>query len=249
MSSAAEAISRLRMFAGPNGSGKSTIKSYLPEKLLGKYVNPDEIESEIKRTGFLNLDNFDVRADEAEVLEFFRRSVLLEKAGLTEQAERLKFAANRIDFSDVNVIAYFASVAADFIRRKLVQSNQTLTFETVMSSADKTDFFAEAQAAGYRTYLYFVATESPEINLSRVRIRVKAGGHDVPADKIKSRYTRSLELLWAAIQHANRAYIFDNSGDRAELIAEITDAETIEIKTDRVPAWFVKYVLDKIGNE
>lgn len=143
--------------------------------------------------------------------------------------------------------AYFASVAADCLRQKLVLARQTLTFETVMSSSDKINFFAAAQNAGYRIYLYFVATKNPLINISRVRNRVIEGGHDVPVDKIKARFYRSLDLLWEAIQHANRAYIFDNSAKRAELIAEITDAETIEIKTDFVPAWFKKYILDKIS--
>ncbi len=32
------------MFAGPNGSGKSELKKYLPNSLLGVYLNPDEIE-------------------------------------------------------------------------------------------------------------------------------------------------------------------------------------------------------------
>ena len=36
------------MFAGPNGSGKSTLKSYVPVELLGVYLNPDEMESEIR---------------------------------------------------------------------------------------------------------------------------------------------------------------------------------------------------------
>ena len=45
----------MRMFAGPNGSGKSELKSYLPESLLGRYLNPDEIESGIRQSGFLNL--------------------------------------------------------------------------------------------------------------------------------------------------------------------------------------------------
>lgn len=38
---------RLRMFAGPNGSGKSVLKSYLPQELLGVYLNPDEVETGI----------------------------------------------------------------------------------------------------------------------------------------------------------------------------------------------------------
>jgi len=41
-------IPRLRIFAGPNGSGKSTIKDVLSDNLLGVYINPDEIENEIR---------------------------------------------------------------------------------------------------------------------------------------------------------------------------------------------------------
>lgn len=46
---------RLRMFAGANGSGKSTLKSVINPALLGVYINPDDIEREIKEFGFLNL--------------------------------------------------------------------------------------------------------------------------------------------------------------------------------------------------
>lgn len=53
---------RLRMFAGPNGSGKSTIKSVLPEKLLGVYLNPDEIQADIEARGFLDLRHYGVEA-------------------------------------------------------------------------------------------------------------------------------------------------------------------------------------------
>lgn len=45
-------IPRLRMFAGPNGSGKSTIKSMVPDGLLGVYLNPDEIQQDIEGCGF-----------------------------------------------------------------------------------------------------------------------------------------------------------------------------------------------------
>jgi predicted ABC-type ATPase len=82
-----------------------------------------------------------------------------------------------------------------------------------MSHHSKVDLLAQAQAAGYRTYLYFVATDDPVINISRVKSRVKLGGHNVPEDKIAERYHRSLELLMDAIRHTNRAYVFDNSGN------------------------------------
>lgn len=237
---------RLRMFAGPNGSGKSTIKSLIKPSLLGIYINPDEIEKEVKEFDFLDLNNYGIKTEENEILEFFLQSTLLEKADLLDEAERLSFNDEKLIFYEVAVNAYFASVAADFIRQKLVTAQKSFTFETVMSSPDKVKFLAKAQKFGYRTYLYFVATNNPIINISRVQNRVKEGGHDVPKDKITPRYYRSLDLLWEAIKYANRAYIFDNSSDEAEWIAEITDAETIEIKTENVPNWFKQCVLDKV---
>lgn len=118
-----------------------------------------------------------------------------------------------------------------------------------MSHPGKVELLRQAQLNGYRTYLYYIATDDPDINISRVRNRVKLGGHPVPEDKIISRYHRSLELLMSAIRCTNRAYIFDNSGhqmDRAWL-AEVTDGSVIELKTDQIPAWFRRAVLDQLG--
>jgi predicted ABC-type ATPase len=233
---------RLRMFAGPNGSGKSTIKSVIRPELLGIYINPDEIEKEIAQRDFLNLKNYGIESTEEEILPFFHESTLLAKADLLDEAHALRFNDNLLSFWEVSVNAYFASVASDFIRQKLIERGTSFTFETVMSSPDKVELLRKAQRRGYRTYLYYVATEDPLINISRVRHRVKMGGHPVPEDKIVSRYHRSLELLSEAIRYSNRAYIFDNSRHERIWIAEITDGVTLELKTDSLPAWFEKAV-------
>ena len=62
--SSADLTPRLRMFAGPNGSGKSTIKSKIGENLLGIFINPDEIEAKIKRSGFLDFQKFGIAPQE-----------------------------------------------------------------------------------------------------------------------------------------------------------------------------------------
>ncbi len=242
-----KAIPRLRMFAGPNGSGKSTIKSVIGAQLLGIYINPDEIEQKIKQFDLLDLSAFGVQTTAEEILPYFETSALLEKADLLDEADQLMFSDNKLDFHAVEVNSYFASVAADFLRQKLLETSQSFTFETVMSSADKVDFLQKAQRAGYRTYLYYVATDDPIINISRVRHRVKLGGHPVPEDKIASRYERSLNLLIDAIRHTNRAYIFDNSQHQHIWLAEITDGKMLELKTGLLPAWFKKAVWEKFA--
>lgn len=245
-------VPRLRMFAGPNGSGKSTLKTVLARELLGVYLNPDEIENQIRLQGQLTSSDYGVVGNlelDVQWLTYFAQSKLLNDSGLSTESAKLKSTMGRIDFSAVAVNSYFASVAADFLRQQLLKQRDSFTLETVMSSSDKVSLLAQAQQSGYRTYLYFIATEDPAINISRVQSRVKDGGHSVPNEKIVSRYYRSLEHLTDAIRYSNRAYLFDNSthNQQRTWLAEFTDGHVLEMKTDRVPAWFKKFVLDKIS--
>jgi predicted ABC-type ATPase len=237
------------MFAGPNGSGKSTLlREILPETLQGVYLNPDEIEKKIRRDGFLAPADYGIRNNADSILGFIRDSAFIQQAGLGDHAARLHYTDGRLYFPTDTVNAYLASVAADFLRHALLAAKVSFTFETVMSSPDKVAFLSKAQTEGCRTYLYYVATDDPIINESRVLGRVATGGHSVPADKIASRYHRSLALLPDAIRASNRAYIFDNSGTHGEhtWLAEITDGRTLELKTDLIPAWFKRAVLDQM---
>lgn len=220
----------------------------VPDKLLGVYLNPDEIQKDIGNRGFLNVRDYGVETTREEILAFFVNSTLLQKAGMDEEAACLSYSDGRLSFHEVNVNAYFASVAADFLRQKLLEQRVSFSFETVMSSPDKVALLKKAQQLGYRTCLYYIATDDPAINVARVKARVNLGGHDVPEDKIVSRYARSLDLVLEAVKHTNRAYLFDNSrhgGDHL-WVAEITDGHDLELKCDPMPWWFQKAIWDKI---
>lgn len=247
------AIPRLRMFAGPNGSGKSTIKAVVEDEigpeLFGVYINADDIELEISRSGYLDISAYGVDSASDEILGFFRNSAFLAEKGLSDDAAQLEFTDDKLTFDSVIVNSYFASVAADFLRHKLLEGGVTFTFETVMSHQSKVDFLRQAQDYGFRTYLYYVATEDPEINISRVLSRVAEGGHNVDRDKIVERYQRSLDFLADAVGYANRAYIFDNSSAEKVWVAEVTDGDVIELKSDTMPNWFKTALWDKFASE
>ncbi|MEI6702395.1 MAG: zeta toxin family protein [Deltaproteobacteria bacterium] len=243
------ATPRMRMFAGPNGSGKSTIKGVIEPELLGVYINPDDIEKEIASFDFLDFSLYGVETTGDEVLLFFQESPFLAEAGLADESGELRFSDGKLSFFAVAVNSYFASVAADFIRQKLLDAGVSFTFETVMSHPDKVAILKKAQLRGFRTYLYYIATEDPEINISRVENRVGAGGHPVPREKIVERYYRSLDLLTDAVQYTDRAYIFDNSFHEKVWIAEVTGGNDLEIKTDTIPHWFKIALWDKFTSE
>ena len=79
------------MFAGPNGSGKSTFKSIIRPELLGVFVNPDEIEKEIREYDFLDLKSYQIQTTAKEVIDFFIHSRLIKKADLLDDARCLRF--------------------------------------------------------------------------------------------------------------------------------------------------------------
>lgn len=236
---------RLRMFAGPNGSGKTTVKNGLPPTLFRLYINPDEIEQTIRATGELQVHQFGLTVETSELREWFTSSDFLKANRLEEAARVVEVREGVLSFRGLEINSYYASVLSDYLRRKLLAASNSFTFETVMSSPDKVEFLREAQRSGFRTYLYYVATENPEINVERVSHRVQGGGHSVPVEKVIARYERSLHLLRDAIRYANRAYFFDTSRDTAVYFAEITDGNEIDMKTEVVPNWFKTAVWDK----
>lgn len=242
-------VPRLRVFAGPNGSGKSTIKASLPAALTRLFVNADELEQEAKDSGFVDLAPFGIQATQAELLTFHLDHHLIASRQLAMHARQLQLLNNRIDYRAVPVDSYFASVIADFIRQRLLEAKQSFTFESVMSHPSKIEFMRLAQTQGYRTYLYFVSTENPRINIERVAIRVRAGGHPVRDDLVRSRYERSLDLLPEAIAASHRAYVFDNSGQSAVWLAEITDGVQLEYRNEEIPDWFFEAYVDEVEQQ
>jgi predicted ABC-type ATPase len=100
-------------------------------------------------------------------------------------------------------------------RERCIDARQSLIFETVLSAPDKVPFVRRAKENGFFIRLFFIGTDSPEINASRVARRVLEGGHDVPISKIISRYDKSIINCGLLAQTVDRLYVYDNSVDDA----------------------------------
>ena len=87
----------------------------------------------------------------------------------------------------------------------------SFSFETVFSHPSTLLDLIKLRDAGYHVTFAFVATQDVEINVTRVRKRVLSGGHDVPLDKIRSRYERAFAFLPLAAEIADRTIVWDNT--------------------------------------
>jgi predicted ABC-type ATPase len=134
--------------------------------------------------------------------------------------------------------------AADYarnIRESCLAQRGDLAFETVFSAEDKLDFVKRAKDIGYFIRLFFISTQDPTINASRVAQRMLSGGHEVPLNKIISRYFKAIALAARAKHVVDRLYLYDNSADGldARLLARLRNSEISKQYVDELPEWAV----------
>jgi len=250
---------RLRVFAGPNGSGKSTVIEYVQSVKangrnidFGHYINADDIARQLRNGGF-KFSQYALIIKPKEFTTVALASGLINEE-FAEKAFTASFSlrANIVRLKNKSADERIAQIIADFVRKKLLGLKKKFSFETVFSHPSKLDIMQQAVVAGYKVYLYFVSTESPEINKFRVQARKAKKGHDVPEDKIVSRYHRSLDLLYDACQLAYQAFFFDNSveGQSSLMFAHFKlqkgKKKWDKINKKQVPEWFRKYYSKKV---
>jgi len=113
---------------------------------------------------------------------------------------------------ELEIDAYEAARIASELRQELVRQRESFVFETVFSDpvGDKVNFLQAAGQSGYTVVLCFIGVSGPETSEQRVAMRVSQGGHDVPSEKLVSRYPRTLANLEAAVRDLPHVLIFDN---------------------------------------
>jgi predicted ABC-type ATPase len=130
--------------------------------------------------------------------------------------------------------AYEAAEAADTAREALIDRGESFIAETVASHESEVDLVRRAQDAGYFVHLVVVAVPE-DYSVARVKARVVDGGHDVPEEKIRTRWRRLWDNVVAMIELADTAEVFDNTGLSPVTVA--TFVAGIIVGAPRWPDW------------
>jgi len=149
-----------------------------------------------------------------------------------------------------------AQIIADRRREACIENRSSFSFETVMSHPSKVDILVRAKEAGFFVQLFFVGTDNPQTNIERVALRVAQGGHDVPREKIISRWARTMEYLSEAIRSADQAFVFDNSiagfvaaGPRLVFRRSFIQKRNLPRSEQfpPIPDWVRRFVIEPLG--
>lgn len=142
------------------------------------------------------------------------------------------------DWNSLEAVLSAAKFCEEWRERCLLE-RKSFVFETVMSAIDKVDFIAKAKKYGFFIRLFFISTENPKINASRIADRVMKGGHDVPIPKIISRYYKSIENCKTVSTIVDRLYVYDNSvdGEEAKLQFRLINGKMGKMYVTDLPEW------------
>lgn len=107
--------------------------------------------------------------------------------------------------------AYEAARLASERRSEFLRAGRDFVTETIFSHPSKLELIGAARMAGFTVIVMHVGLETADLSVARVAGRVEEGGHPVPEDKIRARYTRGGALIRQAVLIADRGMVFDNS--------------------------------------
>jgi predicted ABC-type ATPase len=186
-----------------------------------------------------------------EFAEFDRRPIIVAIAGPNGAGKttffRAHLASAGLRFVNADVLAgelavepYEAARLADALRHVLVARRESFVFETVFSDpvGDKVAFLAGAAMHGYVVVLCYIGLSSPDQSRERVGMRVSQGGHDVPDDKLLSRFSRTLANLQAAIARLPHVLIYDNSDLNVPYrLVTVFDRGQLRHLQEPIPEW------------
>jgi predicted ABC-type ATPase len=122
------------------------------------------------------------------------------------------------------------------LTEEYLRQKTSFVIETTLSSPGRLALIRRAKELGYTVHLYFVALDSPEASITRIRGRVAQGGHFVPDEDVRRRYTRSLAMLKQAVPYCDVVKVFDNSARPARLVL-VAKSGVVVWRAEALPQW------------
>ncbi|MBN1167819.1 MAG: zeta toxin family protein [Methanospirillaceae archaeon] len=152
-----------------------------------------------------------------------------------------------------------AQMETERLIHEMISDGISFTWETVFSHPSRLEIMKHAKKNGYKIHLTYITTKHPDINVQRVRSRVLQGGHDVPEDKIRSRYNRSVSFLPQMILEADEVLIYDNSYEKTNptlLFQKIQNGKPDfkpeyifwDLKDEEIREWAIEHIMEPLSD-
>ena len=98
---------------------------------------------------------------------------------------------------------------------------EDFAFETTLSGKTYLNILKRLKGKGYELHLFFLWVPDVSLSIARIKERVAKGGHNIPSTDVQRRFGRTLKNFVSLYEELMDSWmIFDNSGEKPELIAK-----------------------------
>ena len=104
--------------------------------------------------------------------------------------------------------------------------------ETTLSEGNLISRLLDIKKQGYEIHIYYVGLEDLEIAKERIKKRVEMGGHGIDDYTLKLRNLMTKRNLKKVIPYCDLLQLYDNSGDRLQLVGFLDKGEIVKAKDD-----------------
>jgi predicted ABC-type ATPase len=108
-----------------------------------------------------------------------------------------------------------------------IRDRLSYAFESTLSGDTIPALLIKAAEAAIPVVIWYTGLATPEQHIARVRMRVEAGGHDIPEALIRQRWDRSQQNIVKLLPHLTELRVFDNSVERQPGSGTIPDPRLI----------------------
>jgi predicted ABC-type ATPase len=99
------------------------------------------------------------------------------------------------------------------------RKKESFGFETTLSGRLYARTIDDIRSVGYQVHLFYLWIPDSNLAMMRIRERVSRGGHDVPEEDVKRRFSRSLSNLFRLYRNRlDSLYFYDNATDKPQLV-------------------------------
>ncbi len=116
---------------------------------------------------------------------------------------------------------------------RLAAAGADFAFETTLSGHTQLALWNRLKSQGYRIHLFYLWLESVALAEARVRVRVQEGGHDIPTQTIRRRFSRSVENFLRYRESADEWMLLDNSEDQPIQVASSAAGNVLIMDAER----------------
>jgi predicted ABC-type ATPase len=146
-----------------------------------------------------------------------------------ERTERLRAANPGLSHVDANAIAWEQGHRG---LETAIAKRESFALETTLGGRTITRLLHRAAETGMSVKVWYIALDSADRHVARVRARVGRGGHDVPEARIRERYDASRANLARLVPKLTALKVYDNSieafpGARPRLVLDFADGRVM----------------------